>query len=58
VPTQKNLLVSDVTDTADHKIGDIKVDFLGEFESICKKALARISVAQVEMFDGKNQKIS
>jgi hypothetical protein len=49
-------LVSGVIDTADHKIGDIKGEFLGEFESISKKALTHKTVAQMELFYEKNQK--
>jgi hypothetical protein len=39
----------------DHKIGDFKVEYLGEFESICKKALTRISEAQMELCDKKTR---
>jgi hypothetical protein len=35
---------SGVTDTAEDKIGNFKVEFLGEYESIFKKALTRGSV--------------
>jgi hypothetical protein len=52
---RKNRLVSSVIDTADHKIGDFKVEFLGEYESILKKGSTRGSVSQEELFDEKNQ---
>jgi hypothetical protein len=42
--------VSGVIDTADHKIRDFNVEFLGEYESILKKCGW---VAQEELFDGK-----
>jgi hypothetical protein len=35
------------------KIGDFKVKFLGEYESIFKNALIRGSVSQEELFDGE-----
>jgi hypothetical protein len=50
-------VVVGVNDTADHKNGEIKVEFLSEFESICKKALTRISGAQMELFDEKKQEV-
>jgi hypothetical protein len=34
-----------VIDTAQAKIGDFKIEYLFEFEAICKKALTRISGA-------------
>jgi hypothetical protein len=58
----KIFVVSSVIDTAVQlvgdsafadEIGDCKVEFLGEFESICKKALVSISGAQMELFDKK-----
>jgi hypothetical protein len=49
-------LVSDVIDTADHKKIDFIVEYLREFEAICKKALARGSGAQMELFDEKNRR--
>jgi hypothetical protein len=42
-------------DTADHKLGDFNVEFLGEFESRCKNALTRTSGALMELFDFKKQ---
>jgi hypothetical protein len=47
---------SSVIDTASAKIGDFKVEYLREFEAICKKALTCESGAQVGLFDEKNQK--
>jgi hypothetical protein len=38
-------------------MGDFKVEVLVEFESIGKKALTRISVAQMELFVEKNRGI-
>jgi hypothetical protein len=32
-----------------------KVDFIVEYEAICKKALTHVSGAQMELFDEKNQ---
>jgi hypothetical protein len=34
-----------VNDTAEAKIGDLKVEFLREFQAICKKALTGVSGA-------------
>jgi hypothetical protein len=45
-----------VIDTAGAKIGDFKVEYLREFEAICKKALTRESGAQVGLFDEINQR--
>jgi hypothetical protein len=38
------------------KIGDYKVDFLGEYWSILKKALTHVPGALGELFDEKNQR--
>jgi hypothetical protein len=46
-----------VIDTAGAKIGDFIVEYLREFEAICKKALTRESEAQVGLFDEKNQRL-
>jgi hypothetical protein len=43
--------------TANHKIGYFKVDFLGEYESLFKKALTRGSVSQEEMFYFKKTEV-
>jgi hypothetical protein len=40
---------------ADHKISNFKVEFLGEFESICKMTLSYISGAQMEFLILKKQ---
>jgi hypothetical protein len=32
------------------------VEYLCEYEAICKKALTRVSGAQMELFDEKNQR--
>jgi hypothetical protein len=32
------------------------VEYLWEYEAICKKALTRVSGAQMELFDEKNQR--
>jgi hypothetical protein len=37
------------------EIGDFKVEYLREFEAICKKALTRESGAQVGLFDEKTR---
>jgi hypothetical protein len=37
------------------KIGDFKVEYLREFEAICKKALTRESGAQAGLFDEKTR---
>jgi hypothetical protein len=50
-------MVSGVIDTAHHKIGDFKVDFLGEYESIFNRASTRGSVSQEELSDVKNQRL-
>jgi hypothetical protein len=55
--TKKQILVSSVIDTADQKIGDFKVENFGEFESICKKVLTRISGAQMELFQEKKTEV-
>jgi hypothetical protein len=44
-------VVSGVIDTADHQ----KSGFLREYVAICNKALTRVSGAQMELFDEKNQ---
>jgi hypothetical protein len=49
-------LVSGVIDTADHKKVDFIVEYLREYEAICKKVLTRGSRAQMELFDEKNQR--
>jgi hypothetical protein len=36
-----------------NKICDFKIEFFGEFESIFRKALTRMSGAQMELFDEK-----
>jgi hypothetical protein len=43
-------VVSGVIDTADHQ------KYLREYKAICKKALTRVSGAQMELFDGKNRR--
>jgi hypothetical protein len=48
-------VVSGVIDTADLKKVDFIVEYLREYEAICKKALTRVSGAQMELFDEKNQ---
>jgi hypothetical protein len=35
---------------------DLIVEYLCEFEAICKKALTSVSGAQMELFDEKNQR--
>jgi hypothetical protein len=47
-------VVSGVIDTADHQNIDFIVEYLREFEAICKKALAHGSGAHIELFDEKN----
>jgi hypothetical protein len=47
-------VASGVIDTADHKKIDFIVEYLREYEVICKKALTRGSRAQMELFDEKN----
>jgi hypothetical protein len=49
-------VVSSVIDTADHKKSDLKVEYLGEYESIYEKALTRGTWAQIELFDEKKTK--
>jgi hypothetical protein len=49
-------VVSGVIDTADHKKIDFLVEYLREYEKICKKALTRRSGAQKELFDEKNRR--
>jgi hypothetical protein len=46
-------VVSGVIDkpTADHKIGNFKLDYLAEYESIFKKVL---NCAHMKLFDEKN----
>jgi hypothetical protein len=43
-------------DNADHQTNDFIVEYLREYEAICKKALTRVSGAQMELFYEKNQK--
>jgi hypothetical protein len=50
-------MVSGVIDTTDHKKIDFIVEYLRKFEAICKKALARGSGAQMELFDEKNRRL-
>jgi hypothetical protein len=53
--------VSGVIGTADHKVGDFKVEFLSEYESIFKKALFNlwISVAGgIVLWKNERSKIS
>jgi hypothetical protein len=47
---------SGVIDTADHKKFEFIVEYLREYEAICKKALTRGSRVQIELFDEKNQR--
>jgi hypothetical protein len=47
---------SGVIETADHKKIDFIVEYLREYEVICKKALTRGSRAQMELFDEKNRR--
>jgi hypothetical protein len=42
-------------ETTGAKIGDFKVEYLRQFEAICKKALTRESGAQVGLFDEKTR---
>jgi hypothetical protein len=35
---------------------NFQVEYLREYEAICKKALTRVSGAQMELFDEKNQR--
>jgi hypothetical protein len=35
---------------------DFNVEYFREYEAICKKALTRVSGAQMELFDEKNQR--
>jgi hypothetical protein len=49
-------VVSGVIDTAHQKKVDFLVEYLREYEAICKKALTRGSGAQMEFFDGKNRR--
>jgi hypothetical protein len=42
-------LVSGALDTADYKIGDLIVEYLGEFESILEKVLIHVSGAQMKL---------
>jgi hypothetical protein len=42
-------VVSDVIGTADYKIGNLKIEYLGESEYIFQKALHRGSVAHTEL---------
>jgi hypothetical protein len=46
--------LSGVIDTDDHKKIDFIVEYLREYEAMCKKALTRGSRAQMELFDEKN----
>jgi hypothetical protein len=43
-------LVGSVIDTADHKKIDFIVEYLREYEAICKKALTHGPRAQIELF--------
>jgi hypothetical protein len=43
-------------DTTQVKIGDFKVEYLCEFQAICKKALTRVSGSKGKLFDEKNQR--
>jgi hypothetical protein len=52
----KSYQTSGVIDTAGDKIGDFKVEYLREFEAICKKGFTRESGARVGLFDEKNQR--
>jgi hypothetical protein len=47
---------SGVIDTADHKKIDFIVEYLHEYEAICKKALTCGSRAKMELFDEKNRR--
>jgi hypothetical protein len=47
-------VVSGVIDTADHKKSYLKVEYLGEYESIYE---TRRSWAQTELFDEKDQEV-
>jgi hypothetical protein len=47
------ILVRCVIDTADHKKIDFIVEYLREYEAICKKALTPGSRTQMELFDEK-----
>jgi hypothetical protein len=49
-------VASGVIDTGDHKKIDCIVEYLCEYEAICRKALTRGSRAQVELFDEKNRR--
>jgi hypothetical protein len=49
-------VVGGVIDTADHKKINFIVEYLREYDAICKKALTRGSRAQMELFDEKNQR--
>jgi hypothetical protein len=49
-------MVSGVMDTAKNKKINFIVEYLREYEDICKKALTRGSRAQKELFDEKNQR--
>jgi hypothetical protein len=46
-------VVGGVMDTADHKKIDFIVEYLREYEAICKKAIILWSRAQMELFDEK-----
>jgi hypothetical protein len=48
-------LISGVIYTADNKKINVIVEYLREYEAICKKALTRVSGAQMELVDEKNQ---
>jgi hypothetical protein len=49
-------VVSGIIDNADHKKIDFIVEYLREYEAICKKALTRRSRAEMELFDEKNRR--
>jgi hypothetical protein len=46
---------SGVINTAVHKLGDFKVEYIREFEAIFKTAVTRVSVAQGELFHEKTE---
>jgi hypothetical protein len=49
-------VVGGVIDTADHKKIYFIIEYLREYEAICKKALTLGSRAQMELFDEKNRR--
>jgi hypothetical protein len=46
-------LASAVSLTAEAKIGDFNVEYLCEFQALCKKALTHVSGAYEKLFDKK-----